>query len=102
MPKQYEEIKASEMKSGKDKPTAERIAAATFNKNRPAGAVAMGPNYESRLAASGQSDPASSNPLRKTIRSSRHSSRRESARKKLPRNRPTPQILQRRGLRNRD
>jgi hypothetical protein len=49
MPKQYEEIKKSELKSGKDLKTAERIAAATYNKNRKPGSTPMGPNYEQRV-----------------------------------------------------
>lgn len=34
MPKQYEDIKASELSRGASKETAERIAAATYNKHR--------------------------------------------------------------------
>ena len=49
MPAKYEKIKASELKSGKPLKDAERIAAATFNKQRPKGAVPMGPNYEQRV-----------------------------------------------------
>ena len=49
MPAQYEAIKASLMKSGKGKVEAERIAAATYNKDRPRGATPMGPNYEARV-----------------------------------------------------
>ena len=48
MPAKYEAIKRSELKSGKPIKTAERIAAATYNSQRPAGATPMGPNYESR------------------------------------------------------
>lgn len=53
MPKQYERIKESELKAGKDVKTAERIAAATYNKRRPKGAVPMGPNYEERARKRG-------------------------------------------------
>lgn len=51
MPAQYEAIKSQQMKAGKPKAEAQRIAAATFNKNRPKGAVPMGPNYEARVRA---------------------------------------------------
>jgi len=54
VPKQYEAIKASELSRGKPKAEAERIAAATYNKNRPKGAVPMGPNYEARAGIIGR------------------------------------------------
>lgn len=50
MPEQYLKIKESLLKSGKGKKEAERIAAATYNKNRPQGATPMGPHYEQRAA----------------------------------------------------
>ena len=49
MPAKYEAIKKSELKSGKPLKEAEKIAAATFNKQRPKGATPMGPNYEDRV-----------------------------------------------------
>ena len=41
MPKQYEEIKKSEMKRGKSRKVAERIAAATYNKQHPGHSLAQ-------------------------------------------------------------
>jgi hypothetical protein len=49
MPKQYERIKESLLAKGEKKEVAQRIAAATYNKNRPEGATPMGPNYEERV-----------------------------------------------------
>lgn len=53
MPRQYEDIKSSELSSGKSKEEAERIAAATYNKHRKPGSPAMGPNWESRAKKAG-------------------------------------------------
>jgi hypothetical protein len=49
MPKQYEAIKENLLAKGEKKEVAQRIAAATYNKNRPKGATPMGPNYEQRV-----------------------------------------------------
>lgn len=48
MPAQYDAIKKSEMKSGKSKKEAERIAAATYNKNRPKGAKPVTRNFDKK------------------------------------------------------
>ena len=46
MPKQYEKIRDSLIRSGKDVPSAKRIAAATFNKNRPEGTAPVTGKHE--------------------------------------------------------
>ena len=46
MPMQYERIKESEKKAGKSDAEAKRIAAATYNKNRPKGAPPVTRNYD--------------------------------------------------------
>lgn len=46
MPAKYERIKESELKRGASKQTAERIAAATYNKQRKPGQAPVTRNYD--------------------------------------------------------